>query len=135
MSVERNKERYRRFVAEVLNAGNAEAAGEFLLTEFVDNTPKPESLQDFKAWLAAFRRAFPDAHWEIDLLIGEGDFVVNRKTVRGTHQGEFLGLAPTGRRVEVSETVIVRFADGKMVEFWGDYEDRDVLAQLEGNSL
>jgi predicted ester cyclase len=60
--------------------------------------------------------AFPDQKWTIEELIAEGDKVVNRFTWRGTHQGNFLGIAPTGSQVEVKGVVIDRFADGKIAD-------------------
>jgi steroid delta-isomerase-like uncharacterized protein len=60
--------------------------------------------------------AFPDQKWTIEELIAEGDKVVNRFTWHGTHQGDFLGIPPTGNQVEVKGVVIDRFADGKIAD-------------------
>jgi steroid delta-isomerase-like uncharacterized protein len=72
-------------------------------------------------------RAFPDLHVTIEDLIAEGDKVVARNTVTGTHQGEYMGLPPTGRSITYNEIFIVRFADGRIAETWGVV---DVLSQL-----
>ncbi|GAA4562509.1 ester cyclase [Planotetraspora kaengkrachanensis] len=72
-------------------------------------------------------RAFPDIHVEIEDVIAEGDKVVYRNTVTGTHQGEYRGLAPTGRSVTYGEIFIVRFAGGRIAEIWGIV---DVFAQM-----
>jgi predicted ester cyclase len=132
MTAEQNKTTYREFVEVVLNQGRLDRVEQFLEPQFADNTPHPETMDDFTSWLQAFRQAFPDARWDIDVLLAEGDLLAHRKTLRGTHRGEYRGLAPTGRRITLSETVIVRFANGKMVEFWGEYDDSRVLAQLDG---
>jgi predicted ester cyclase len=63
-------------------------------------------------------------------MIAEGDKVVTRFTMRGTHQGEFMGIAPTGRRVEMTGIDIIRFSDGKMVEHWGNTDDLGMMQQL-----
>jgi steroid delta-isomerase-like uncharacterized protein len=72
-------------------------------------------------------RAFPDLQITAEDLIAEGDKVVARNTVTGTHQGEYMGLPPTGRSVTYDEIFIVRFAGGRIAETWGVV---DVLAQL-----
>jgi steroid delta-isomerase-like uncharacterized protein len=72
-------------------------------------------------------RAFPDLHITTEDLIAEGDKVVARNTVTGTHQGEYMGLPPTGRSITYSEIFIVRFAGGRIAETWGVV---DVLSQL-----
>ena len=72
-------------------------------------------------------RAYPDLHVSVQDLFGEDDRVVVRNTVTGTHQGEYLGVAPTGRSVTYDEMFIVRFADGRIVETWGVV---DLLSQL-----
>ena len=62
------------------------------------------------------RTAFPDAHWHEDAIVAEGDLVVGRYTLRGTHLGEFLGIPATGKAITVSNIHIVRIMDGKIVE-------------------
>ncbi len=71
--------------------------------------------------------AYPDLHVEVEDAIEEGDKVVARNTVSGTHRGEFMGLAPTGRKVSYNEIFIFRFAGDRIAETWGVV---DVLAQL-----
>jgi steroid delta-isomerase-like uncharacterized protein len=73
-------------------------------------------------------RAYPDLHVTVQDLFGEEDRVVARNTVTGTHLGEYLGLAPTGRSVRYDEMIIVRFTDGRIAETWGVV---DLLTQLK----
>jgi steroid delta-isomerase-like uncharacterized protein len=80
-----------------------------------------------KEVFARLHRAFPDLHITAEDLIAEGDKVVARNTVTGTHQGEYMGLPPTGRSVTYDEIFIVRFAGGRIAETWGVV---DVLSQL-----
>jgi steroid delta-isomerase-like uncharacterized protein len=73
-------------------------------------------------------RAFPDLHVAVEDLIAEGDKVVARSTVTGTHQGDFRGLPPTGKSVTYNEIFIVRFAGSRIAEIWGVV---DALAQMK----
>jgi predicted ester cyclase len=76
---------------------------------------------------ATLRRGFPDLHVQVEDLIAEGDKVVSRNTVTGTHQGEYMGLQPTGKSVTYDEIFIFRLANGRITESWGVV---DVLSQL-----
>jgi predicted ester cyclase len=76
------------------------------------------------------RNAFPDLHFEIEEVVGEGDMVAGRLTVSGTHEGSLMGEPPTGRSVRNSHMHFVRFRDGKAVEHWGVREDLGMMRQL-----
>jgi len=80
-----------------------------------------------KEVFARLHRAFPDLHITIEDLIAEGDKAVARNTVTGTHQGEYMGLPPTGKSIPYNEIFIVRLADGRIAETWGVV---DVLSQM-----
>jgi steroid delta-isomerase-like uncharacterized protein len=84
----------------------------------------PQALKDM---FERLHRAFPDLQVAVEDLIEEGDKVVGRNVVSGTHRGDYLGQPPTGRRVTYDEIFIFRFADGRIAETWGVV---DVLAQL-----
>jgi steroid delta-isomerase-like uncharacterized protein len=73
-------------------------------------------------------RAFPDLHVTVEDMVEEGDKVVGRNTVTGTHQGEYLGLPPTGKSVTYNEIIIFRFAGGRIAETWGVV---DVFSQMK----
>jgi len=77
---------------------------------------------------AMLLRVYPDIHLTVEDVIAEGDKVVARNTVTGTHQGEFMGLAPTGKPVTYKEIFIFRFVDGRVAETWGVV---DVYAQMK----
>jgi steroid delta-isomerase-like uncharacterized protein len=72
-------------------------------------------------------RAYPDLHVEVEDMIAEGDKVVGRNTVTGTHQGEYMGIEPTGKSVKYNEIFIFRFVNGRVAETWGV---ADVVSQL-----
>jgi predicted ester cyclase len=74
--------------------------------------------------------AFPDWYTTIEEQIGEGDVVVERMHVAGTHRGEFLGIPPTGRRVELTEVVMFTIRDGRVVKIWGISNEVDLWEQL-----
>jgi predicted ester cyclase len=76
------------------------------------------------------RAAFPDIHETIEDMLAEGDRVVTRSTWRGTHQGAFLGIAPTGKQVSVTGIDISRVASGKFVEHWQAADNLGLLQQL-----
>ena len=80
-----------------------------------------------KEIFATLHRAYPDLHVTAEDVIAEGDRVVVRNTVTGTHRGEYMGIAPTGRSVTYSEIFVFRVADGRIAETWGVV---DVLSQL-----
>ena len=129
-----NKAAFRR----VLDASNTH--DEELISTTVDEVfqpdvrmstplPIPETgARAIKEVYARLHRAFPDLHIAVEDLIEEGDRVVARHTVTGTHQGEYMGLPPTGRSVTYNEIFILRFADGRIAETWGVV---DVLSQLK----
>jgi len=84
-------------------------------------------VQALKEVWTVLLRAFPDLRVEIEDVIAEGDKVVYRNTVTGTHLGEYRGLAPTGRSVRYGEIFVFRLAGGRIAEIWGVV---DVLSQL-----
>jgi len=110
-----------------------------LISTTIDETVQPDALirtplplgvtgaAALKEVFARLHQVYPDLHVEVEDLIAEGDRVASRNTVTGTHRGEFLGVAPTGRSVTYHEVFIFRFADGRIAETWGVV---DVLAQM-----
>src|SRR5215218_9453322 len=120
MSAE-SKAMVRRLV-EAINAGEEEAV--------VDDLFAPRAARRVKRLFAEFRIAFPDWHEEIVQLIAEGDTVAGRFKCSGTHCGEFLGEAPTGKRMEVEEVFFLRVENGKFVDFWGLEDSLSRMRQL-----
>jgi predicted ester cyclase len=118
---EENKNLVRRMV-EAINAGEEDVAVEELFA--------PRAARRVKRLFAEFRSAFPDWHEEIDELVAEGNTVVGRFRCSGTHQGEFLGAPPTGKRMEVDEVFFLRVENGKFVYFWGLEDSLSRMRQL-----
>lgn len=92
-----------------------------------DAPPGPEG---FKQNVSALLTAFPDIDWTIEDVIAEGDKVVFRVTGHGTHEGELMGIGPTGREVTLSGIVIFRIRDGQVVERWAQFDTIGMLRQL-----
>lgn len=118
---EESKAIVRRMV-ESINGGVEEAA--------VDELFSPRAARRVKRLFADFRSAFPDWHEEIVHLVAEGDAVAGRFRCSGTHRGEFLGEAPTHKRMDVEEVFFLRAEDGKFVDFWGLEDSLGRMRQL-----
>ena len=127
----RNAALMRRFYAEVFNAGNMAAADKFIAEGFVDYTPFPGQAgtrAGLKKGFPQWRAAFPDLRFTVNEVIVQGDKAVARWTARGTHRGVFMGIAPTGKTVQMHGVDIVRIVGGKAVAHWG-YGDEAVWMQ------
>jgi predicted ester cyclase len=132
-SVERNRAAVRRFYA-ALNGGDpaevtrrAEELADPALrmhSPLAEGQTGPAGLVEGMLML---RRAFPDLRLDVQDVIAEGDRVVARVVVTGTHQGEHMGVAPTGRRFTIDEIAVFGFRDAKAVEIWGVV---DVFSQM-----
>jgi predicted ester cyclase len=129
---EGNKALVRLFNEEFWDKGNLAAADELMMTNATIVLPGMGQVthEGLKAFAASFRNAFPDWHTTTDELIAEGDQVASRWTGRGTHQGEFQGMAPTGRAVTLPGTVFYRLAAGKITEFRGQFDGIALMQQL-----
>ena len=133
MDIEQNKALVRRMYEEVVNQGNVDLADEFVSTEAIEHEDlNHNGLDSFKKFFTEFRAAFPDLKFAIEDMIAEGDKVVVRLNVTGTHNGEgtFMGFVPKGKKIEIQSIDIMRFADGKMVEHWGRTDTLCMLDQL-----
>ncbi len=133
MAEEKNKALNRRYVEEVINQGNIDAIDELIDPGVVDYAAPPgfpTGREGAKRFFAMLSSAFPDLHLTIEDMIAEGDKVVVRGTWNGTHEGEFMGIPATGRRVTVSQIDITRCADGRMVERWGQLDALGLMQQL-----
>lgn len=133
MSAEENKHLVRRFLEEVGNQGNIAVVDELVTADMIEHEEIPgipPNREGVKQAFAMFRTAFPDMRVTIEDLIAESDKVVARETWRGTHRGAFMEIPPTGKQVEVTGIDILRIANGKMVEHWGQLDMLGMLQQL-----
>ena len=116
-----NKALLRRFYEEVYGDWNMALVDEVVSPRFTSHDwPEdgPTGPQAFRDYYAAIRTAVPDARYEVDDLIAEGDRVVVRWRLLGTHEGDFRGIAPTGRAITLKGIAIYRVDDGKLMERW-----------------
>lgn len=119
---------------EVFNQGKLELIDELVSPDFVEHgrTPPgmPSGRDGLKAFAAESRKAFPDQDNTINLAIAEGDLVVQHVTTKGTMQGEFAGMAPSGKQATWDVVHVVRVRDGKIVEHWAVADSLGMLQQL-----
>ncbi|MEO9169898.1 MAG: ester cyclase [Candidatus Baltobacteraceae bacterium] len=118
---------------QAINSGDFSAFDEIVASDILDHDPAPEQSggpDGYKAFFGAFRQAFPDLKISIDHLVKDDDNVAIAYTATGTHRGEFLGHAPTGKAISVRGMQIARFRDGKMVERWGSSDELGILKQI-----
>lgn len=132
-SVEQNKEIVRSLIDGLFTKGELSAVDTYLATDFVNHDPPFGAAADrdgMRSVAATIRAAFPDWHSDLHMLIGEGDIVVERFTASGTHQGELMGAAPTGRNVSLKGINIFRLREGRVVEWWSRFDELGLFRQL-----
>jgi serine phosphatase RsbU (regulator of sigma subunit) len=130
---EQNKASFRRYLEEAWNQSNLEVVDE-IFDRYLSHQPDGSTLErgpeDVKRFVGEFRSAFPDLRMSSEEQIAEGDKVVSYGTIRGTHQGEFRGMAPTGEEKEIKGMAIFRFSsEGKVVESWDSYDQLSLMRQ------
>ncbi len=135
MSVERNKETFRRYIEEVWKDENLDIADEVFADRYLshqsDGTTLERGPEDVKKFVVEYRSAFSDIEDIVEDMIGEGDRVVTRWTLRVTHTGEFRGMPATGKRITITGIGIFRFSeDGEVVESWDSLDQLGMLRQL-----
>lgn len=137
MSVDTNKETVRRWFTEAVRGGTdaqtlTAATKRTLAPNFVDHDgPDPEhSREALLRVLPGLLRAFPDLHFTIEQLIGEGNLVAIRLRGQATHSGEVMGKVPTGEQITWTENEFYRFEDGLIVESWGKGTLDEALAEV-----
>lgn len=133
MSAVDNKALVRRFVDEVQSGGHIDLIDEICSPGFVNHSAPPgvpPNCEGVKHLTAMFRRAFPDSYFNVEDMMAEGEKVVTRKTFHGTHEGELMGIPPTGRRVSMGLIDIVRIADGRVTEHWSVGDNLGMMQQL-----
>src|SRR4030095_6076827 len=119
MTAETNKLVMRRF-AEFINTASEKLASELIAPNAVFHVPgRSEPMRGPAGYLAIIgmmRGGFPDIQWTLGEMVGEGDKVAGRLTMRGTHQGAFFGVPPTGKKIEVAAMNFYRLSEGQFVE-------------------
>lgn len=133
MSSDAAKAVIRRNTEEVQSKGNFEVFEELFADDFVDHTPQPNMIPNkdgVRGLYRTLRSAFPDFYAEIHWQAAEGELVTTYKTYHGTHQGAFLGVAPTGRKILFETVDVMRVRNGKIAEHWGVANLFSLMQQL-----
>lgn len=133
MSSDQNKTIVRRALEEPWK-GNLDVVDELIARDYVGHDPaNPEPLRGpagVKEFISTYRSAYPDARVTVDQQLAEGDMVATRWTGRGTHEGDLLGVAPTGKRVTITGITFSRLKDGKIVEEFQNWDTFGMMQQL-----
>ncbi len=130
---EENKAIVRRYVEEAVNQHNLEILDEIFAPDFINHaapSDQASGIEGLKQFFAMMDSGFPDFHATVEDLIAEGDRVAVRFTFNGTHQGEFMGIAPTGEQVTMQGIDILRIAGSRIVELWGQEDMLGMMQQL-----
>ena len=132
MSAE-NKAIAKSFLQEVLNGKAVASVDKYVAANYVEHSVLPglpNNREGFKELLNQFFNAFPDMKATVEDIIAEEDKIVLRVTSSGTHKGEFMGIAPTGKSFSIGEIHIMRMENGQMVEHWGIEDNMSMMQQL-----
>jgi steroid delta-isomerase-like uncharacterized protein len=124
----------RRLLEEAFTQGRLEIVDEIVAAGYVAHDPaSPEPVKGpdgLKAFITVYREAFPDLRATVEEQIAEGDKVLTRWSARGTHEGELLGIPPTGKQSTVTGMTLDRFEGGKIAESWDNWDTLGMLQQL-----
>src|SRR5215218_4011311 len=109
-----------------------DALGEVYAEDIVVHEPAEDlrSVERLKQFVSMIRSAIPDLHITLEDDIAEGDKVVSQWSAQGTHQGELMGIAPTGNQVMITGITIHRIEDGKIVEEWENWDALGLMQQI-----
>ena len=129
---QKNIDAQKRWGEEVAGKGNVDALDDILADGFVDHDPGDyaPTKEGLKNFFRDFRSAFPDLELDVEEMIATDTHVAFRYTASGTHKGEFMGFAPTGKRFEAPAMQLGRWENGKCVERWGVTDQSAILTQL-----
>jgi steroid delta-isomerase-like uncharacterized protein len=131
---ERSKQLVDTFVQELFTKGDPEAVDRYTTPDFVHHDPPfsgvPEGREGLRAMNGMVRAALPDWHSELELLVAEGDHVVERFTASGTHRGELLGVPGTGKTLVLPGINIYRLEGDRIAEMWSRLDVLGLLRQL-----
>lgn len=133
MSADQNKALVKRLYQELLTKNNTQVVDELVAGNYVDHYAPPglpAGPDGLKALAAMYGSAFPGMKLTFEDQIADGDRVVSRWRVQGTHQGELMGIPPTGKQVNITGIAIDRIAGGKVAEHWEIFDQLGMLQQL-----
>lgn len=132
MSKQANIEAQTKF-GEAINSGNLEVMNNLVASNSIENDPatgQVDGPQGYIDFFTKMREAFPDMKVEVEQLVADEDNVAFAYTLTGTHEGDFNGIAPTGKKIKARGLQISKFENGKMVERWGSSDELGILKQI-----
>ena len=132
MSLEENKAIARQFY-KLIETGDLDLADEVVAEDYVNHNALPgqtSGLAGYKEAISALRASVPDIQYTIDDQIAEGDKVLTRYRATGTHQGEFLGVAASGKTITLRALVLQRVVNGKIQESWLEMDMLGLMQQM-----
>lgn len=132
MSKEQNIQAQTKF-GEAINSGNLEAIRALVSPTVVEHDPGPSQGPGAQGYIDLFsemRSAFPDLQATPEHITADEDTVAMAYTITGTHDGDFQGIAPTGKKIKARGVQLARFENGQMVERWGSSDELGILKQL-----
>ncbi len=120
-------------MGEAINKGRLEAFHDIFAADVVDHDPAPgqgKGPEGFIQFFTGFRSAFPDLAIAVDHMVADEDNISIAYTATGTHQGNFMGIPATGKKIKVRGLQIARFENGKIAERWGSSDELGILKQI-----
>lgn len=120
-------------MAECVNTGNLDALDDVIAADAIDHDPAPDQQpgpEGFKEFFGTLRGAFPDLKLAPVTVVCDDEHVAMAYTITGTHEGEFMGIAATGKQISARGCEIVRFRDAKVIERWGSSDEIGIMTQL-----
>lgn len=132
MSKQTNIETQQKF-GEAINTGQLEKFRELMTANVLDHDPAPNQgpgPEGFIKFFTMFRTAFPDLQVSVEHMVADDESVSIAYTVTGTHQGDFMGIAPTNKSIKARGVQIARFEGGKIAERWGSSDELGILKQI-----
>jgi predicted ester cyclase len=132
-TAEENKQIARRFPEEVATEGDIDLIDDLCTADVVDHNPLRETRgrEELKRHIESIRAAFGDFSATVEDIVGEGDTVAMRVTLRGRHDGDFAGIEPTGNEFEVNNMVFTRIEDGRVAERWVNPDVYGLMQQVD----
>lgn len=141
MSIDSNKDILMRHFNEVLNQGQLHVVDEIYTSDYTLDAPVrsdgssqshgiTRGTEQLKQRVTLFRTAFPDIHFSMDEIVGEGDTVVVRYTYRGTQRGAFAGVEPSGHSIAIMGILIAHLTDGRIKEAWSAFDSAELMGQI-----
>lgn len=129
MSVEDNKALIYR-VVEYWNERDLDSYFSVLDPEYVEHLPDGDvPLEELRKYSETFFNAFPDIRFSIEDIVAEGDMIVVRIRWQGTHHGIFMGIQPSGKKIDITNAIFIKISQGKWTEFW-NVTDAGLIRQL-----